>query len=714
MKDLTEAYKEIYQLDEVKFANVGALASNVMRMPGGATPPKKDEPVAKDTPAPTPAAATTPAPSAMDQWAKANPKLAAAAAERARTRGTSETDNPLMKDMRANLPAPAKAQDPNFQSIMKSGKYGDQGYQSLTQNPNVRATAPVTSQNGKAAQPKVAASALQQVMAASQAAAASINNDPRAQAFDTSKYGFSGKTTPITPRKPLLRTPLRNSYDYGQMDSQQLTSLLNAYSEMYQDNIEPEGEQLDEFLGRAIDAAAAKVGPVIDRGVNAVFGKPKPRPISSSPTPATRPVAPTPAATAKPQPTQQQGNYGNVGSLGNFGGNLKYVVDRAKERNQMLNQSYQPEGEQLDEFLFGPSKVTPKGGQLSGSKAPVEVDKKYTAQKQGQLVNVQYDKGGNRKVTPMSPAERGAAALKLRLSGGGASSPSMNQYQTQSFEPEGEQIDEKCWDGYTKKGMKTMFGKRYPNCVKKKAVTSEEVEAYDIILDHILSEGLATSVENAEKIMSVMSDTWMQGILEDWRVGLKIPLGRSSSGLQGPIGVYGGYSTPIGSSGTQAAVNANLEYGDILKARTPETAVDQGLTNLQTGAPIPKSDVRKGFTGGLDAKISGSLGSGQQPAPKPVTKPAPKPKPEDPKPATATTPAAAPAPAPVPPPQDDGRRVGLPDDGRTTTFTPQGNDQERQVRGITNAANGTGDRQTGMGVIGPQSFVRNNPVMPGY
>ena len=28
-------------------------------------------------------------------------------------------------------------------------------------------------------------------------------------------------------------------------------------------------------------------------------------------------------------------------------------------------------------------------------------------------------------------------------------------------------LDEKCWDGYEKKGMKTMFGKRYPNCVKK-------------------------------------------------------------------------------------------------------------------------------------------------------------------------------------------------------------------------------------------------------
>ena len=31
-----------------------------------------------------------------------------------------------------------------------------------------------------------------------------------------------------------------------------------------------------------------------------------------------------------------------------------------------------------------------------------------------------------------------------------------------------QQFQEKCWAGYEKKGMKTMFGKRYPNCVKKK------------------------------------------------------------------------------------------------------------------------------------------------------------------------------------------------------------------------------------------------------
>ena len=38
------------------------------------------------------------------------------------------------------------------------------------------------------------------------------------------------------------------------------------------------------------------------------------------------------------------------------------------------------------------------------------------------------------------------------------------------------ELSEKCWPGYEKKGMKTMFGKRYPNCVKKTETRKEELE----------------------------------------------------------------------------------------------------------------------------------------------------------------------------------------------------------------------------------------------
>ena len=45
--------------------------------------------------------------------------------------------------------------------------------------------------------------------------------------------------------------------------------------------------------------------------------------------------------------------------------------------------------------------------------------------------------------------------------------PSDNFNKIKSIQTEGE-LTERCWKGYTQKGMKTMFGKRYPNCVKIK------------------------------------------------------------------------------------------------------------------------------------------------------------------------------------------------------------------------------------------------------
>ena len=45
-----------------------------------------------------------------------------------------------------------------------------------------------------------------------------------------------------------------------------------------------------------------------------------------------------------------------------------------------------------------------------------------------------------------------------------------------------ELISEKCWKGYEKKGTKKMFGKTYPNCVKKETVDklNEKLSKIDI------------------------------------------------------------------------------------------------------------------------------------------------------------------------------------------------------------------------------------------
>ncbi len=41
-------------------------------------------------------------------------------------------------------------------------------------------------------------------------------------------------------------------------------------------------------------------------------------------------------------------------------------------------------------------------------------------------------------------------------------------------------LNEKCWPGYQKKGMKTMFGKRVPNCVKKESLEESEITSQDL------------------------------------------------------------------------------------------------------------------------------------------------------------------------------------------------------------------------------------------
>ena len=85
----------------------------------GGNPPKPATSIARGsgpTAAATPRAKVAPTAPAgqtgdkakdMDTWAKANPKLAAAKAERDRTRGTSSTTNPLMSGMKSRMSAPS-------------------------------------------------------------------------------------------------------------------------------------------------------------------------------------------------------------------------------------------------------------------------------------------------------------------------------------------------------------------------------------------------------------------------------------------------------------------------------------------------------------------------------------------------------------------------------------------------------------------------------
>ncbi len=70
-----------------------------------------------------------------------------------------------------------------------------------------------------------------------------------------------------------------------------------------------------------------------------------------------------------------------------------------------------------------------------------------------------------------------------------------------------EVLDEKCWTGYKKKGMKTMFGKRYPNCVKAENVTIEDADGntFAEVIDVIKPEpikGFKSQVSEATRLQA--------------------------------------------------------------------------------------------------------------------------------------------------------------------------------------------------------------------
>ena len=77
--------------------------------------------------------------------------------------------------------------------------------------------------------------------------------------------------------------------------------------------------------------------------------------------------------------------------------------------------------------------------------------------------------GGGSETRPSASRTGGST-----LSRGTSSSSGGRALMRNSFTDLRDILDEKCWKGYEKKGMKTMFGKRYPNCVKK-----EDVEQID-------------------------------------------------------------------------------------------------------------------------------------------------------------------------------------------------------------------------------------------
>ncbi len=81
-------------------------------------------------------------------------------------------------------------------------------------------------------------------------------------------------------------------------------------------------------------------------------------------------------------------------------------------------------------------------------------------------------------------------------------------------------LDEKCWAGYKKKGMKTMFGKRYPNCVKKEDVTIEDLNGntFAEVVDIIKPEPIKGFKSQIDESIRLQAETGnILAVILNWR-----------------------------------------------------------------------------------------------------------------------------------------------------------------------------------------------------
>jgi len=163
----------------------------------------------------------------LEIWRKSNPKLAAAADERARTRGTSATTNPLMTDMKDRLPAPKPTQSETDASTRSRQTAQAMGMSATARNlagpaavpaavPNLATTAPAAAPAQKPGE--FSTKAIPTTLVGK-----TLNYPQRMDTSGVKLYSikstdnvkYTGKEKPVELKKPV---PLNQSYQYEPYD----------------------------------------------------------------------------------------------------------------------------------------------------------------------------------------------------------------------------------------------------------------------------------------------------------------------------------------------------------------------------------------------------------------------------------------------------------------------------------------------------------------
>jgi hypothetical protein len=454
----------------------------------------------------------------MDQWAKANPRLAAAAAEKSRIRGTQQTDNPLMKDMKSNLPM----NSPSVQSSQVStlGK----GNQSLINNPNAIKSPQKTMKNsydfGKPDQiSKDVADLYQSIYEAKKKVDQDQDGDNDFADVQIAKMIASGMS-----KEEAIRKVRNKSYN----EETELDEAAKRVPRKVRGAKDPASYMAGRSDAGKRISGDEKSGP--GAYTSRMYAKDKPVQPGSKP--------------KTPRVTNSELNYARTSynsskgkTWNKFGGTKGLPEDFELWVNDLLDEGYdlsdftvdevyeifeetelerrKKEEERKNERRARVAELTASGRVLTSSKRASAKAKERAAEKKadalekaaqkvinsttGRSGRVSEKPMGSEPPTPKAPAPEANRRLRTGL----------------RKDTLGTAADQALKD--TKAGKKTPLESAADDILKK--IHKEDFELYELVLEHLLNEGFADDYESAEVMIENMSDEWLEEIVEEAKRG---------------------------------------------------------------------------------------------------------------------------------------------------------------------------------------------------
>jgi len=175
-----------------------------------------------------------------------------------------------------------------------------------------------------------------------------------------------------------------------------------------------------------------------------------------------------------------------------------------------------------------------------------------------------------------------------------------------------EVITEKCWKGYEKKGMKTMFGKRYPNCVKKEEVeVSEAVGGAGTLVRQGIKLGGKKGGRAVQKGTTAATQAGRQAAAKAKQGSPEAgPAEKKGAAIGGTLGAIGGALIPDGPAMVAGEIAGGIAGSKIGGAigkkfdKKPATTSEAALT-----LPAVGTAAALGAVGGLASGAAGILGA---------------------------------------------------------------------------------------------------------